>query len=229
MTTDFFRFPSTPHLALLGGLEVRDDKVFTARERGEFLRNQLIVEEKVDGANLGISFDPDGNIRVQNRGDWLRLPGPGQWKGLQAWLAPRTDALFEVLVDRYILFGEWCYARHSVFYDSLPDWFLGFDIYDRQSGRFLSVQARARLCTGMNLVQVPVLARGRFQFRDLPGLLSGSRFSDRPAEGVYLRHDRGEWLERRAKLVCPTFIQSMEQHWSRSGIKPNRLSSEVVG
>ena len=39
--------------------------------------------------------------------------------------------LFEILSEKFILFGEWCYAQHSIFYDRLPDWFLGFDIYDK--------------------------------------------------------------------------------------------------
>lgn len=42
-------------------------------------------------------------------------------------------------------------------------------------------------------------------------------------EGLYLRSDQGDWLVQRAKLVRHDFIQSVEQHWSRSGIKPNRL------
>ena len=57
MIDRFNKFPSTPHLALLGGVGVRDDKVMSEFERCEFLRHELVVEEKVDGANLGISFD----------------------------------------------------------------------------------------------------------------------------------------------------------------------------
>ena len=33
----FFKFPSTPHLAALSGVEIRDDKVLTASERNAFL------------------------------------------------------------------------------------------------------------------------------------------------------------------------------------------------
>jgi hypothetical protein len=46
-------------------------------EREEFLRHPLVVEEKVDGANLGLSFDPQGNLRAQNRGTLVELPGRG--------------------------------------------------------------------------------------------------------------------------------------------------------
>ena len=137
MKDNFVKFPSTPHLALLDGVSIRDDKVLSETERNEFMKHRIVVEEKVDGANLGISFDSDGNLRAQNRGMYLQFPAAGQWKKLYAWLSPKIDVLFEHLLDRYVLFGEWCYARHSVSYDRLPDWFVGFDIYDKVTSRFL--------------------------------------------------------------------------------------------
>lgn len=223
MKDDFYKFPSTPHLALLDGIEVRDDKVMSRSEVNQFLQNELIVEEKIDGANLGISFDVEGNIRAQNRGSYLKLPAKGQWKKLSEWLDLRIDTLFEHLTDRFILFGEWCYARHSVSYDRLPDWFLGYDIFDKKHLKFFSRQRRDHFFRKLGIVQVPVLGRGHFYFAELKNFLSQSVFSKEPAEGLYLRIDQKDWLAQRAKLVRPAFIQSMEQHWSRSGIKANRL------
>jgi ATP-dependent RNA circularization protein (DNA/RNA ligase family) len=226
---DFFKFPSTPHLATMPGVDIRGDKVLSKSKRDEFLRHELVVEEKVDGANLGISFDSEGNIRAQNRGEYLHLPGSGQWKKLGDWLAPRTDTLFEHLSDNSILFGEWCYAQHSVFYDWLPDWFLGFDVYDKRFGRFLSSERRDALLREMGIAHVPVLERGRFAYPEIQKLLSTSKLSDQPAEGIYLRFDQDDWLAQRAKLVRPAFIQAVEQHWSRSAIRRNGLRLDVHG
>jgi len=78
MKADFFKFPTTPHLAAPDGVDLRGDKVLPGPERDDFLANDLVIEEKVDGANLGISFDSEGNIRAQNRGSYLHLPGTGQ-------------------------------------------------------------------------------------------------------------------------------------------------------
>uniref|UniRef100_A0A7C4RT67 DNA ligase n=1 Tax=Desulfatirhabdium butyrativorans TaxID=340467 RepID=A0A7C4RT67_9BACT len=208
------------------GVEIRGDKVLTESERDEFLAHELIVEEKVDGANLGLSFDTEGNIRAQNRGAYLHLPGSGQWKKIDEWLTLHIDTLFEHLSDRYILFGEWCYAQHSIFYDRLPDWFLAFDIYDRGAGRFLATWRRDRLLDEMCISKVPRLAYGRFTFLEIQQLLIKSNLSEQPAEGIYLRIDQGDWLKQRAKLVRPAFIQAGVQHWSRTGIKPNRLQME---
>ena len=224
MRDDFFKFPSTPHLAVLADVDIRGDKVLSEIEREELLRHELFVDEKVDGANLGISFDSEGNLRAQNRGSYLQLPGSGQWKKLAPWLAFRIDQLFEHLGDRYILFGEWCYAHHTVYYDSLPDWFLGFDLYDKRERRFLSSARRNELLTKMDIVQVPTVAHGRFSFSEAEGLLSTSMLTDGPAEGLYFRFDQGDWLVKRAKLVRAAFIQALGSHWTRSEIKPNRLS-----
>ncbi len=223
MKDDFFKFPSTHHLATLDAVDIRGDKVLSESERNEFLLHELIIEEKIDGANLGISFDSEGNIRAQNRGTYLHLPASGQWKKITNWLEPRIDELFEHLSEHFILFGEWCYAQHSIFYDRLPDWFLGFDIYDKRFSRFLSSEHRDTLLKKMRIAQVPVVACGYFTYPEILELLSTSKLSDQPAEGLYLRFDQGNWLGKRAKLVRPAFIESMEQHWSRAAIKPNRL------
>jgi hypothetical protein len=214
---DFVKFPTTPHLALLEEVQVRNDKVLSTSEREAFLRHELIVEEKVDGANLGISFDAGGNIRAQNRGTYLHLPGSGQWKHLGGWLAPKTDRFFEHLTDRYILFGEWCYAKHSVLYDQLPDWFLAFDIYDKShSAGFYPSTGVTEHFRLLETAQTPFIARGHFTLPDLMQLLAQSGLSHQPAEGLYVRIDDGDWLSQRAKLVRPAFIQSMEHHWARS-------------
>lgn len=142
----FVKFPSTPHLTVLDGTTIRDDKVLTPMERERLLAHEVIIEEKIDGANLGISFDNAGTIRAQNRGAILQLPMTGQWKALPEWLAFRRELLFEVLSDRYILFGEWCYAKHSIFYNQLPDWFVGFDVFDSRKNRFVSREARDAFC-----------------------------------------------------------------------------------
>lgn len=227
MKKDFFKFPATPHLAIIGGDPVRDDKVLTNEEREEFLQNQLVVEEKVDGANLGISFDSSGNIRAQNRGSYLQSPYRGQWKKLSEWLEPKMEPLFEGLSDRYILFAEWCYAQHSIFYDRLPDWLLGFDILDINSRKFLSISKRNRIFSDLGISQVPRIGRGHFSLSELKNLMSQSRLRDNTPEGLYLRFDKGDWLEQRAKLVRPEFLQSLEKHWSRRNMRANRLKIEA--
>jgi hypothetical protein len=226
--TDFFRFPHTPHLAWLGEGQPRDDKVLAPQDARALLAHEVVVEEKVDGANLGFSVDEHGVLRAQNRGTYLSLEGGhGQWKPLKRWVQPRVDALAEALFPDLMLFGEWCYALHSVPYTRLPDWFLTFDVYDRGAGEFWSVSRRDSLAAKLGLAVVPRLAAGRFDLPQLEALLGSSRLTGGPAEGLYVRRDAGERLIARAKLVRREFVQAIDEHWSKKALVPNVLEGDA--
>lgn len=225
--TAFFRFPHTPHLAWLGDRRPRDDKILTPGEARELLERDVVVEEKVDGANLGFSVDEHGSLQAQNRGTYLSLKnGHGQFKPLKRWLQPRAAALAESLVPNLMLFGEWCYAIHSIRYTELPDWFLAFDVYDRERDEFWSASRRDALAEKLALPVVPRLGTGTFDLAGLMSLLDRSRLTDGPAEGLYVRREQGDRLVARAKLVRHEFVQAMdEQHWSRAPLRSNVLAS----
>lgn len=82
--TDFLRFPHTPHLAWLGSGTPRDDKVLSPAEAQTLLAEAVVIEEKLDGANLGLSISPDGTLWAQNRGQYLIAPN--------AWVTGSTHA-----------------------------------------------------------------------------------------------------------------------------------------
>lgn len=221
----FISFPHTTHIAWLSSAPPRADKVMNPREAHDFLASPISLEEKVDGANIGISIDADGDLRVQNRGGYLVSPYTGQFSGLDRWLAPRRDAFFDALGTDLVIFGEWCAVRHSLAYDRLPDWLLVFDVYDRTAGRFWSASRRNSLTAILGLATVPFLGTGRFSSDALVNLVSTatSSFYAGPLEGLYLRKDEDAWLVDRAKLVRAEFVQSIDEHWRSRAIEKNRL------
>lgn len=228
--TDFFRFPHTPHLIWLGKGEPRDDKVLSPAEADALLQSEVVVEEKIDGANLGFSIDPEGGIRAQNRGQHLLPPFGGQFARLGAWLAAHEDTLFDALDTHLIAFGEWCAAKHSLDYDALPDWWLVFDVYDRREQRFWSTERRDTWAHRQGLCVIPAVGQGQFALRDLTSLLDSqrSRYRDGPLEGLVIRAQDDRWLNRRAKLVHPDFTQQIQNHWRRQGLVWNRLATPVL-
>jgi ATP-dependent RNA circularization protein (DNA/RNA ligase family) len=232
--TDFFRFPHTPHIAWLAKGEPRDDKVLSPTEATEFLNADVVVEEKLDGANLGFSLSPDGELRAQNRGQYLFAPHAGQFARLPDWLLLHGDRLRAALApqacDGLMLFGEWCAARHSLSYDHLPDWFLLFDVYDRNQSRFWSTPRRNAVANTLGLATVPRLLKGRFTLPQIKDALNGqqSQFRQGALEGVVIRRESAEWCEARAKLVRPDFTQTIGEHWSRRRIEWNRLGRAGV-
>lgn len=230
MDGDFFRFPHTPHLAWLGEGTPRDDKVLSLEEAQALLAGDVVVEEKLDGANLGFSFAPDGSLRAQNRGQYLVEPHAGQFSRLPAWLAQHGDSLHGVLKPNVIMFGEWCAARHSLDYAALPDWFLLFDVYDRSAGRFWSTSRRNALAVASGLATVPQVATGKHTVVTLKELVAttASHYRHGPLEGVVVRRESEQWCETRAKLVRADFTQAIDAHWRKRATEWNRVVSPAL-
>ena len=223
----FFRFPHTPHLTWLEEGEPRDDKVLQPSELATFLDAPLVVEEKIDGANVGIAIGTEGDIRIQNRGQYISPSYHGQFTRLVGWLAPRRDVLFDALGENLILFGEWCAARHSIQYTHLPDWFLLFDIYDRETSEFWSSSRRNEVAARLDLCVVPQLFSGKTTLEALLKVLRQvqSAFANGPLEGLMLRQEAEGVLKQRAKIVHPSFTQAIDEHWSRRALVWNQLSA----
>jgi len=200
--------------------------VLTLAQAEDFLSHPVVIEEKVDGANLGISFDENGALRIQNRGSYMVPPYAGQFDRLNAWLSPHMDKLFDLLGSRMLLFGEWCAVRHSLNYSRLPDWFLGFDVYDRDARKFLSTQRRDDLlhCAGLHCVRK--INTRVHALDDLKRALNNARSSYRSGapEGFYIRVEDKDWLIARAKMVRAEFTHAITTHWRRRSTEHNRLA-----
>ena len=218
----FYKFPSTPYIEMDSTI-IRSDKILRNNEVEHILGRPISIEEKIDGANLGVSFNSSGNIQLQNRGSYLLMPLEGQWKPLEKWIICHETRIFDVLTDKYILFGEWCYAKHSIYYKELPDWFIGFVIYDIEKKRFLSVQKRNIFLERMEVKIVPLLGQGTYNWNELMEFFGKSQYGDENCEGIYIRQDEGEYLKYRAKMVRREFRQNITGHWSRGKMQCNRV------
>lgn len=222
---NFFRFPHTPHLAWLGQDTPRDDKVMSATEAEDFLAHAVVLEEKVDGANLGFSVSGDDEVKAQNRGQFLARPFTGQFARLNEWLAIHEEALFDALGEHLILFGEWVAAVHSLEYPRLPDYFLVFDVYDKQVQYFWSTTRRNALASRLGLCHIHQVGKGHYRLEALKQMLlkTPSTYRVGNVEGLYLRQEDDDWLMARAKLVHPDFVQNIGDHWRSRTLRWNKL------
>lgn len=64
-----FKYPRTRHLE--GSRQQLGDGDLNVVKLEEIKGNYLVLEEKVDGANCGISFGGDGKMYLQSRGHFL--------------------------------------------------------------------------------------------------------------------------------------------------------------
>ncbi|WP_153452352.1 RNA ligase family protein [Streptomyces smaragdinus] len=155
------KYPRTPHLQ--GSRLQPGDEDLAQIPFRDIAGRHLVVEEKLDGANAAISFGPGGELRLQSRGHYLTGgPREKQFARLKAWAAVVGPGLYERLGTRYVLYGEWLYAKHTVFYDALPHYFCEFDVLDREADAFLSTPRRHALLSGTGVHSVPVLHEGPF-------------------------------------------------------------------
>jgi ATP-dependent RNA circularization protein (DNA/RNA ligase family) len=226
----FNKFPRTPHLFIMPGLNIRDDKVLSESEADPFYNLPIVIEEKVDGANVGVSFAKDETLCVQNRGNFITPGSHPQFDPLWEWIYSRIHLLQPLLNDRYILFGEWCYLKHSIYYTSLPDWFIGIDIFDTHRNNFLNTEQRNIHLLKLNVNPVPKIASGQFSKTLLMHLLSieKSRLGGEYLEGLYIRLEDQHGLLNRAKIVQAGFVQNIDLHWSKkASLKNERLISDT--
>lgn len=232
------KYPRTPHLEgsrlQLGDEDLSQVRFASIRGR------HLVVEEKIDGANSAISFSPDGEMLLQSRGHYLTGGGRERHFALmKQWAAVHRESFRQVLGDRFIMYGEWMYAKHTVFYDALPHYFMEFDVLDRETGRFLGTHERQAMLDGLPVVSVPVLGEGEFASRDeLLGLLGPSKYITEGqrerlcevaselgldpqaccdeselsglAEGLYIKVEEDGRVVDRLKFVRSEFKQSMD-------------------
>jgi len=236
--TTIRKYPRTPHLE---GSRLQPGDEDLSQIPFEVIKDRyIVIEEKIDGANSAISFSEDGELLLQSRGHYLTGGyRERHYNLMKQWANVHADAFFELLGTRYIMYGEWMYAKHTVYYDMLPHYFLEFDIYDRETGCFLDTAARHAMLKDQPVVSVPVLASGRFQGqKEVVKLLGKSNYiSDRhienlreisqqlkldadrqcretdasdTMEGLYIKVEANGEVVDRMKFVRPSFLQTVD-------------------
>jgi hypothetical protein len=209
-----------------------------------------VAEEKIDGANVGIWFDNDFNLKLQSRGHVLHGgAGERQFAPFHGWAAGRHEALEKTLTTRYVLYGEWCFAKNKSYYDILPDWFIGYDVLDRETDTFLATSARDIILIACQVSIVPRLWSGVFSKAPAFGSFLGpSHFKTKHwrevlvqeaaracvknpmaetdnsdwMEGVYVRVEDDSTVIGRMKLHRDGYGKVSSEHWRQLPLIRNR-------
>ena len=171
-----YKYPRTPHIE--GSRLQPGDEDLSQIPFDAIRGRHLVIEEKCDGANSAVSFDADGGLLLQSRGHYLTGGyRERHYNLMKQWANAHRDKLFELLGTKYIMYGEWVYAKHTVFYDALPHYFLEFDILDRETGVFLDTPTRHEMLKNTSVLSVPVLGEGSYRTKDeMLKLLGPSKF-----------------------------------------------------
>lgn len=210
---DRIKYPRTFHLPWSAGV-TSDDKVISTLD--ELEGHEVVITEKMDGENTSLYRDGTHARSLTSAHhpsrDWLK-----------AWHA----SIAHDIPEGYRICGENLYAEHSIRYEELPSYFLGFSMW--QGNRCLSWDETLEWFELIGITPVPTIWRGA-------SVLSGifdkevfrKAYMEEGKEGYVVRRAdsfmMSEFPKKVAKYVRPNHVQT-DTHWLHQEVVPNKLAT----
>jgi ATP-dependent RNA circularization protein (DNA/RNA ligase family) len=222
MTDTLFKKYNKTYRIEVPNISIQGKRALSEEEAEQLLSGFLYIEEKLDGANVAIDRR-EGCFYLQKRGSLIEHREHPQYQFFISWAMKRYSDLLKIPKGFYV-YGELMYAVHQIYYDSLPDYFLVFDVFD--GDEWLDRDTKDVFCREYGFEQVPLLASGKFKINELYKLVpEQSVFGSEKAEGIVIKK-YGKDGYFRAKLVRPEFVDKLnedDEHWTRKPLRTNKV------
>lgn len=208
--TDTVKYPRTYHLPWSENLN-EDDRMI--EDVDIFRGRNVIVTEKMDGENTTLYNNyihaRSVNGRTHDSQNWVR----------NFWAQIKND-----IPLGYRICGENLFAKHSIYYEDLPTYFMGFSMWNKNN-ECLSWDETIEWFSLLNITPVPVLYRGNFNELKIKEI--SKRLDSKRCEGYVLRSENSftyrDFRNNVAKYVRKNHIQTV-QHWKYGQkIEKNKL------
>jgi len=209
------KFSRTFHLPWsLGATD--DDKTYTLKEVEQmFDGKEVVISEKIDGENSTVYSDGFCHARSV---DSAHHPS-------RTFLKAKAKQIGCDLPKGWRLVGENVYAKHSIAYTELPDYFILFGVVDEKNiaRPWDEVEEWAAL---LDIPHVPVIWRGIWDTKKIMGLYPfKSKVGGEVAEGYVVRMANSfpmdQYVQNTAKFVRKNHVQT-DRHWSLATVVPNK-------
>jgi len=203
-----YKYSRTPHVKWSPG-STSDDVWFL----GSLIGKQVIVTEKLDGENSGLN-EEKCHARSLDSKDHLS----------RHWLKQFHAKIKSDIPKEYKIFGENMFAKHSIFYDSLPSYFMAFSIWNNDL--VLSWKETLEICCLLDIITVPVLYEGIWDEDKIKKCWTGVSKFGKEQEGYVIRLADSFSVENFQSNVCKMVRAShvtTSQHWMMEKIIPNQL------
>lgn len=216
-------FPKTPHLPNATNMD-EDDIV--AQE--VHMEESIVVEEKIDGASVGISIDDEGNPIIRNRDHILNkgyikknTVAKKQFRPIWNWFYDHRKKLEVILKEGpFSIYGEWMWVQHGIHYTRLPNWLIPYDIYNYEAKQFLSPVKSRHLLKDAGFYVPQLLYEGEaISQQKIKELIGKAEWSDGLMEGVYIKVHSEGWITHRYKMVREDFERG--SLWDNKEIRKN--------
>jgi hypothetical protein len=204
-----YKYPRTRH-APWSRSKGEDDKEHSTME--QFIGREVVVTEKMDGENTTMYTDHYHARSLDSRHHPSRDAVKAIWGGIR-YMIP----------EGFRLCGENVYAEHSIAYDDLESFFLGFSVWDDRNVK-LAYDDGLKLMREWGVTPVRELYRGTYDEKVIKALWTPAHAAK--VEGYVIQvveeipyEDFGTYV---AKFVRPKHVQT-DEHWMTKAVVANKL------
>lgn len=209
--TDRVKYPRTYHLPWSPGT-TSDDRVLSSFK--SFENKEVVITAKMDGENTTMYNDYLHARSIEYESHPSR-----------SWIKALHGKFAHDIPHGWRVCGENLYAKHSIKYENLIDYFLVFSIWN--SHVCLSWDATVEWVNLLGLKTVPVLYEGVWNEKLVKNLRVDTLNGD-PCEGYVVRvreeFTYRDFKHKVAKFVRANHVQS-HGHWMRSKLELNQVKA----
>lgn len=205
----YTKYPRTLHLPWSSGTS--DDRIASLNDLKGLFGVPIIITEKMDGENTNLYGD---YIHARSF-DYNSHPSRNLVKALHSRICGDIPNYWRIC-------GENLYAKHSIEYTDLEDYFMVFSIWDH-ANECLSWAETEEWCSLLGLSTVPVLWRGKVEnSSELQKL--GAKLDTREGYVVRLaeKFPFKDFSSSVFKSVRPNHVTT-SHHWKYEKVIPNKL------
>lgn len=214
------KYPRTFHLPWSGGAS-NDDKIAISVDK--LINTNIIISEKMDGGCSSLQLD---GVYARTHASAPTHPSFDLLKSFHASIKHKIPKEIQ-------LFGENCFAKHSIAYSELPGYFLMFNVKDLFSNTWLAWNDVEMWAEEIGVPTVPVLYNGKVDSEKelqeiVEYLMRQTSCCGGDREGVVARIADGfaddEFSECVQKCVRENHVNT-DPHWAHQEIVRNKLKA----
>lgn len=178
----------------------------------EWVGREVVITEKMDGENTTLYRDGLHARSLDSRHHPSRN-----------WVKQRHGEIAYLIPDGWRICGENLYAKHSIFYNTLPGYFLMFSIWNAENA-CLSWEETLWWAKHLNLHTPKVLYQGVWDEILIKQLHVDTEISEGYVVRSVDRFKYTDFVHHVAKWVRPAHVQT-QQHWMHAEVIPNQLEN----
>lgn len=198
-------------------------KCLSSHEVQILLEGEVVIEEKIDGGIVGISWDHSAykHVAIGKHNPIPTNDNSKKFYGFNKWIYDHYEKIM-LIPYGWTIYGEWMRACHNIAYDKLPDYFMGFDIWDGR--RYIDYSSKEVIFKQFGFEMIPAIHVGKVNgLKDIIKMVKRSAYSSfENMEGIVIKNYEKSLM---GKFVTREFDDKLElnDHWLERPLIENKL------